>query len=209
MNESPPTPTLNIVDGLFAAGDPTLTELIAPRKQLKEESAPLQKKYEDLTNQLGDSSLPDDDREMLEIERLVVETELIPYTVRLERISEYVNEMKVVKGVQLAIARTTAEYTDPRKVASEKTKLLTVAEDLATRTRNGLASNSAWQTKLKYAPVRNQFEELVRATDSDRARELAAEILGLLKPVLLAKVSAHADVKIELCDAFISAAKKS
>ena len=207
-NEQTDISAIEQVDDLFAARDPKPTALSAPLKRLQDELAPLRKKYDDLKASKDEPGLTDLDRDMIDLEMKDLEAQMIPSSARIDRIRDYISGLKTQKNTQVEVAKAEVEFGVRDRVEKDRENLRSKVTTLADRTRNGLSPSAAPQTRKGYTPVEETFTELRKANDEEQARKLAEEVIGELKPVLLAKISGFQDIKEDMLDAFAEAAKK-
>ena len=199
---------INEVDALFAHGDPKPSALSAPLKRLEEGVNPLRKEYDDLQTRTEDPALSDMDKDLLDIEMKDLEAQMVPRTARIDRIGDYIRDLKTRKTTEVEIARAEVEYGDRRRVEKDIATLRSKVTSLADRTRNGLSNSAAAQTRNNYLPIKDTFDALLGTDNKEQARKLAEEIIGELKPVLLAMISGFEDIKDEMLDRFVEAAKQ-
>jgi|GEM_PF-3221631 len=213
MNEKNPNEQTDIsaiqeVDDLFDAGNPKPTALSAPLKQLQDELDPLQQEYDRLKASKEGPGLTELDRDMIDLEMKDLEAQMIPSSARIDRIRDYISGLKTQKNTQVEVARAEVEFAVRTRIEKERETLRSKVTTLADRTRNGLSPSAAPQTRKTYSPVEKTFTELSEANDEGEARKLAEKVIGELKPVLLAKISGFQDIKEDMLDAFVEAAKK-
>lgn len=136
------------------------------------------------------------------------EAEYAPLKVLRERIEEKASTLYEEAERGAKVAETAARYSVRSKAEAEQSKILDDVCKLGGNIVHGLSANSAWQTRRSYQPVKDLLDTLQKETDTDKALAIATEMMEVLKPRLLAKFSAHADIREELLTAFIAELKK-
>lgn len=196
------------LDNILSAKHPDTDALDDVYTRINAKCQPHEEAIATIDERLESEELSELKTNLLWTERRRHEAAFAPLRVMRERIEEEASLLYAEAELDAKVAETAAKFSVRSKVEAEKTKIHDDVCKLAGNIVHGVSPNAAWQTRRSYEPAKPLLEKVLKEKNKRNALTIAADLVEAVKPRLLAKFSAHTDLRDEFLAAFVAALKK-